>query len=154
MRLFSVNLLTSEKNVLVVEVVAKIISHSRFSSLFSEMRSFPCFPVFLVRVAQDSHLAVAILAVLHFGHLKMCLPSTDLVIVQTNSMPIRPLSTTVQDVFLNFLSSFFSFSFVFSIYLYYFLPFFFCIIVGVPLLSICISSIFKHMFCCIFLYFT
>ena len=41
----------------------------------------------------------------------------------------------------------------FSIYLYYFLPFFFCIIFDVPLLSISISSTSQHMFCCIFLYF-
>ena len=56
--------------------------------------------------------------------------------------------------FLNFLSSSFFFSFVFSIYLHYFLRFFFCIISDVPLLPICISSTSKHMFCCIFLYFT
>ena len=60
----------------------------------------------------------------------------------------------LKSFFLNFLSSSVSFSFVFSIYLYYFLPFFFCIISDVPLLPICISSTSKHMFCCIFLYFT
>ena len=45
-------------------------------------------------------------------------------------------TTKSKTFFFNFLSSFFSFSFVFSIYMYYFLPFFFCIIFNIPLLSL------------------
>ena len=55
--------------------------------------------------------------------------------------------------FLNVLSFLLSLSFVFSKYLYYFLPFFFCIIFDVPLRSVWISSTFKHMLFCIFLCF-
>ena len=40
---------------------------------------------------------LAVIAVLTFGHLKMCLPSKNLVIVQTNSMPKHPLFMAVQN---------------------------------------------------------
>ena len=40
---------------------------------------------------------LAVLVVLPFGHLRRYLPSTNLVIVQTNATPKRPLFTAVKD---------------------------------------------------------
>ena len=62
--------------------------------------------------------------------------------------------TETASFFLNFLSSFFSSSFVFFKYLNYILPFFVSIIFDVSLFSILISPALKRMLCCVILFFT